>query len=162
MKFKNLFFTAGFFVLVVMLGSCEEDEHVCVLPVYNGFSISPLQWNAGDSVTIKAVQKSIGNLLYKAEYKWSVVCVDTTFSKSESVVYDYVPDDPYIAFRLPEDFEDTYATISFNAQFYYSATAPTTSENGSSSGISGVYGSITSYAASQLYGTASGSYVLSW
>lgn len=142
--------------------SCNDEDHICVLPVYSGFSITPLEWEPGDSVTITAVQKSIGNLLYKAEYTWSVACSDTTFSDSYDVVYDYEPDDPYISFTLPEDFSSSYATISFSAQFSYSATAPTSTENIYDSDEEGIYGNITCYAASQLYGTASGSYVLTW
>lgn len=142
--------------------SCDDDDHICTLPVYSGFSIVPTEWEGGDTVTITAVQKTIGNLLYKAEYSWSVACADTTFSDSYDVVYDYEPYDPYITFTLPDDFSSSYANISFSAQFSYSATAPTTVENSYDSSESGIYGSITSYAASSLYGTASGSYVLTW
>lgn len=144
------------------LTSCNDEDHICVLPVYSGFSITPLDWEPGDSVTITAVQKSIGSLLYKAEYTWSVACADTTFSDSYDVVYDYEPYDPYISFTLPDDFSSTYATISFSAQFSYSATAPTSVENDYDTSEEGIYGTISSYAASQLYGTASGSYVLTW
>ncbi len=158
-------------LMVVCLGvvSCEEDKHICTLPVFSGFRISP-SWNAGDSVTVVAVQQGQGDLLYRAEYRWSVHCErsisegqkDTTFVRNYKVVYDVDKADPYIGFRLPKDFTGKKARITFSAQYNYSATAPTSVPNGSNNGQSGVYGRITVSPASQLYGTASGEYTYSW
>lgn len=137
-------------------------ERTSVLPSFAGFRIDRMVWNAGDSVTITAVQQSLGDLLYKAEYHWSVECTDTTFTKDYNVVYDADKSDPYIGIRLPDDFRSRMAKINFSVQYSYSATAPQSAPSGSNSGQSGIYGSITTTAASQLYGTGSGSYTLSW
>lgn len=145
-------------VAALALSACD-DEHVCSLPAFAGFRINPLTgWNAGDSVTITAVQSSLGDLIYKAEYRWSVVCDDTTFTKNYNVVYDVDKSDPYIGFRLPEGFSTESATINFSVQYSYSATAPTSAPAGVHG--DGLYGSITTVPASQLYGTGSGSYRL--
>lgn len=146
-------------VAVLALSACDDDKHVCTLPAFAGFRIEPVAgWNAGDSVTVTAVQSSLGDLLYKAEYSWSVVCDDTTFTKNYDVVYDLDKSDPYIGFRLPEGFSTTTATINFNVQYSYSATAPTSAPAGVH--VDGLYGSIRTVAASQLYGMGSGSYML--
>lgn len=146
-------------VAALALSACDDDKNVCTLPAFAGFRIEPVTgWNAGDSVTVTAVQSSLGDLLYKAEYKWSVACDDTTFTKNYDVVYDLDKSDPYIGIRLPEGFSTTSATISFNVLYSYSATAPTSVPAGVHG--EGLYGSITTVAASQLYGTGSGSYRL--
>ncbi len=111
---------------------------------------------------ITAVQQSLGDLLFKAEYHWSVECTDTTFTKDYNVVYDADKSNPYIGIRLPDDFSDSKAVINFNVQYSYSATAPQSAPSGSNAGQSGIYGRITTVAASQLWGTGSGSYTLSW
>ncbi len=137
-----------------------DDENVCTLPAFAGFRIDNLDWQPGDSVTITAVQSSLGNLLFRADYTWSVQCTDTTFTKSYRVVYDVDKSDPYIGFRLPDDFTGNRAYISFSAEYSYSATAPTSAPAGMKG--DGLYGTITSTAASQLYGSASGSYTYTW
>lgn len=43
--------------------ACEEDKHICTLPSFAGFRIEPTVWNAGDSVTITAVQQSLGGFI---------------------------------------------------------------------------------------------------
>ena len=92
-------------VAALALSACDDDKNVCTLPAFAGFRIEPVTgWNAGDSVTVTAVQSSLGDLLYKAEYKWSVACDDTTFTKNYDVVYDLDKSDPYIGIRLPEGF----------------------------------------------------------
>ena len=88
MNMKFLKIAACAAVAVAALSACEEDKHVCALPGFAGFRIEPLVWQPGDSVTITAVQYSLGYLLYKAEYRWSVACTDTTFTKNYEVVYD--------------------------------------------------------------------------
>ena len=147
-------------VAFLTLNACEEDEHVCTLPAFAGFRIEPLVWNPGDSVTITAVQSSLGNLLFKAEYQWRVECQDTTFSKDDDVVYDADKSDPYIGIRLPSDFTGNRAVIRFSVQYSYSATAPTSAPAGIRG--EGLYGSITTLPASQLWGSGSGTYTHSW
>lgn len=160
MSMKFLKYAACAVAVTMAFSACEEDEHVCALPGFAGFRIEPIVWNPGDSVTITAVQYSLGNLLYKAEYRWSVACEDTTFTKNYDVVYDVDKSDPYIGIRLPDDFSGNRAAISFSVNYSYSATAPT--EAPAATTQSGLYGRITSVAASQLWGTASGSYTLNW
>ena len=144
--------------------ACEDDKHYCTLPTFSGFRIEPVVWHAGDSVTITAVQQGLGDLLYQATYNWSVECVgaDTTFAGEYSVVYDVDKSNPYIGFRLPDDFSCSMARINFNAEYDYSATAPQTIATGTNDGQSGVYGRITTSGGSMLIGRASGSYNLSW
>ncbi len=162
MEMKSLMRLAWLGAAAMALAACGEDEHVCTLPSFAGFRISPVVWNAGDSVTITAVQQSLGDLLYKAEYRWSVECEDTTFTKDYNVVYDADKSNPYIGIRLPDDFRGRTADISFSVQYSYSATAPQSAPGAPGGGQPGIYGSITTTAASQLYGTGSGSYKLSW
>ncbi|MCD8318106.1 MAG: hypothetical protein LUC45_04310 [Paraprevotella sp.] len=162
MKMKYLMPWACFAMVVTGLTACDNDDHVCTLPSFAGFRIEPAAWNAGDSVTITAVQRTLGNLLYRADYQWSVKCTDTTFTKSYRVVYDNDKSDPYIGFRLPAGFSGKQADISFKVQYSYSATAPQTAPSGGNDGQSGLYGSITTVAASQLWGSGSGSYTYTW
>ena len=77
-------------------------------------------------------------------------------------MYDADKSNPYIGIRLPDDFRGRMAKINFSVQYSYSATAPQSAPSGSNSGQSGVYGSITTTAASQLYGSGRGAYTLSW
>lgn len=156
MEMKSLMRLACLGAVAMAFVACEEDKHICTLPSFAGFRIEPTVWNAGDSVTITAVQQSLGDLLYKAEYHWSVECTDTTFTKDYNVVYDADKSNPYIGIRLPDDFRGRMAKINFSVQYSYSATAPQSAPSGSNSGQSGVYGSITTTAASQLYGTGRG------
>ena len=160
MNMKFLKIAACAAVAVAALSACEEDKHVCVLPGFAGFRIEPLVWQPGDSVTITAVQYSLGDLLYKAEYRWSVACTDTTFTKNYEVVYDADKSDPYITFRPPAEFRDNRANIRCSVDYSHSATAPT--EAPAATTQSGLYGLITTAPASQLYGTANGSYTLNW
>ena len=81
MEMKSLMRLACLGAVAMAFVACEEDKHICTLPSFAGFRIEPTVWNAGDSVTITAVQQSLGDLLYKAEYHWSVECTDTTFTK---------------------------------------------------------------------------------
>ena len=162
MEMKSLMRLACLGAAAMTFVACEEDKHICTLPSFAGFRIEPTVWNAGDSVTITAVQQSLGDLLYKAEYHWSVECTDTTFTKDYNVVYDADKSNPYIGIRLPDDFRGRMAKIDFSVQYSYSATAPHSAPSGSNSVQAGVYGSITTTAASQLYGTGRGSYTLSW
>ena len=147
-------------VAVMALPSCEEDEHVCSLPAFAGFRIEPLVWSPGDSVTVTAAQSTYGNLLFTAEYRWTVECADTTFTRRYNVVYDNDKSDPYIGIRLPEDFSGNRANISFSVQYSYSATAPGSAPAGVQG--EGLRGTITTTAASQLWGTGRGSYVHTW
>ena len=140
--------------------SCEEDKHVCTLPAFAGFRIEPSVWSAGDSVTVTAVQSSLGDLLFRAKYSWSVTCGDTTFTRDYDVVYDMDKSDPYIGIRLPDDVSVRSANISFSAEYSYSGTAPTSAPAGVKG--DGLYGNIMTYPASQLWGTGSGSYTYSW
>ena len=121
---KSLMRLACLGAVAMTFVACEEDKHICTLPSFAGFRIEPTVWNAGDSVTITAVQQSLGDLLYKAEYHWSVECTDTTFTKDYNVVYDADKSNPYIGIRLPDDFRGRMAKINFSVQYSYSATAP--------------------------------------
>ena len=125
MEMKSLMRLACLGAVAMAFVACEEDKHICTLPSFAGFRIEPTVWNAGDSVTITAVQQSLGDLLYKAEYHWSVECTDTTFTKDYNVVYDADKSNPYIGIRLPDDFRGRMAKINFSVQYSYSATAPT-------------------------------------
>ena len=68
MEMKSLMRLACLGAVAMAFVACEEDKHICTLPSFAGFRIEPTVWNAGDSVTITAVQQSLGDLLYKAEY----------------------------------------------------------------------------------------------
>lgn len=109
---KSLMRLACLGAVAMAFVACEEDKHICTLPSFAGFRIEPTVWNAGDSVTITAVQQSLGDLLYKAEYHWSVECTDTTFTKDYNVVYDADKSNPYIGIRLPDDFRSRMAKIN--------------------------------------------------
>ena len=63
---KSLMRLACLGAVAMAFVACEEDKHICTLPSFAGFRIEPTVWNAGDSVTITAVQQSLGDLLYKA------------------------------------------------------------------------------------------------
>ena len=128
---KSLMRLACLGAVAMAFVACEEDKHICTLPSFAGFRIEPTVWNAGDSVTITAVQQSLGDLLYKAEYHWSVECTDTTFTKDYNVVYDADKSNPYIGIRLPDDFRGRMAKINFSVQYSYSATAPQSAPSGS-------------------------------
>lgn len=141
-------------LLTVGLVSCEE-EHISELPAFAGFRVTPTTWHSGDSVTVTAVQRSQGNLLFKAKYSWSVACQDTTFSKTYQVVYDNDKSDPNISFRIPQNISGN-ASISFTAEYHYSSTAPTSIPTASTGG-DGLIGSIGSPSSSTLYGKCSGS-----
>lgn len=144
--------------LLVMLAaglvSCEE-KHISELPAFAGFRVTPTTWHSGDSVTVTAVQRTQGNLLFKAKYSWSVSCPDTTFSKTYEVVYDADKSDPYISFHIPENISGN-ANISFSAEYHYSATSPTSIPSASTGG-NGLIGSIGVPSSSTLYGRCSGS-----
>lgn len=160
MRFLKYVACAG--AALMALAACEDDKHICTLPAFAGFRIEPsAQWQPGDSVTITAVQSSLGDLLYKAEYHWSVVYGDTTFTRDYDVVYDAEKDDPYIGFRIPEGFTANSAEISFSVQYSYSATAPASAPSRGQGG-GDLVGTITTSSASQLYGRGSGSYTLNW
>ena len=136
MEMKSLMRLACLGAVAMTFVACEEDKHICTLPSFAGFRIEPTVWNAGDSVTI--------------------------LTKDYNEVYDADKSNPYIGIRLPDDFRGRMAKINFSVQYSYSATAPQSAPSGSNSGQSGLYGSITTTAASQLYGTGRGSYTLSW
>ena len=145
----------GLLVLLTLgLVSCEE-KHISELPAFAGFRVTPTTWHSGDSVTVTAVQRSQGNLLFKAKYSWTVACQDTTFSKTYQVVYDNDKSDPNISFRIPQNITGN-ASISFTAEYHYSATAPISIPTASTGG-EGLIGSIGSPASSTLYGKCSGS-----
>ncbi len=146
---------------VVAFAACEED-HVSIIPTFSGFRIEPLVWNAGDSVTITAVQLNKGDMLYEAEYHWRVACEDTVFTKIDSVVYDADKSDPYFGFRLPADFKGRKAEITFNAEYDCSSSTSQLAPGGSGSTQPGLYGRITTSVASQLYGMGSGTYTHTW
>lgn len=129
-----------------LLTACDDDKY-STLPVFERFEINSTAWHTGDSIVIKAKQYSTGDLLYKAEYTWSVACLDTTFSKSYKVVYDVDKADPYIGFRVPEDMNAGQAAVSFKAKYQYSAGAPQAVATGNV---------IKTIGASQLEGQASG------
>ena len=65
MEMKSLMRLACLGAVAMAFVACEEDKHICTLPSFAGFRIEPTVWNAGDSVTITAVQQSLGDLLYK-------------------------------------------------------------------------------------------------
>lgn len=161
MKLKSMIRLIGLGAMM-MLAACEEDKHICTLPSFAGFRIFPTTWHAGDSVTVTAVQHSLGDLLYKAEYYWRVECADTTFTRNYDVVYDVNKADPYIGIRLPEDFQGNRAKITFTVQYSYSATAPESVPVVPNGTQPGIYGRITVMPASQLYGSGSGTFTHSW
>ena len=100
----------GLLVLLTLgLVSCEE-KHISELPAFAGFRVTPTTWHSGDSVTVTAVQRSQGNLLFKAKYSWTVACQDTTFSKTYQVVYDNDKSDPNISFRIPQNITGNIAS----------------------------------------------------
>ena len=65
MEIKSLMRLACLGAVAMTFVACEEDKHICTLPSFAGFRIEPTVWNAGDSVTITAVQQSLGDLLYR-------------------------------------------------------------------------------------------------
>ena len=60
MEMKSLMRLACLGAVAMAFVACEEDKHICTLPSFAGFRIEPTVWNAGDSVTITAVQQSLG------------------------------------------------------------------------------------------------------
>ena len=70
---KSLMRLACLGAVAMAFVACEEDKHICTLPSFAGFRIEPTVWNAGDSVTITAVQQSLGDLLYK------VSCINSIY-----------------------------------------------------------------------------------
>lgn len=137
--------------------ACDE-EHPTVLPAFAGFRLTPSTWTAGDSVTVTAVQSKLGDLIYKAEYRWnvSVASADTTFSKTVQVVYDNDKSDPSFSFRIPSDVTGT-ASISFSADYDYSSATTPTEVPGPVNGTGGLIGSFGGFTSSTLFGKCSGS-----
>lgn len=160
---RNLFKIKSVCLAVCMLAAtfsftaCDED-HPTVLPAFAGFRLTPSVWTAGDSVTVTAVQSKLGNLIYKAEYRWtvSVPSADTTFSKTVQVVYDNDKADPSFGFRIPADVTGT-ASISFSADYNYSSATAPTEVPGPVNGTGGLIGNFGGFTSSTLFGKCSGS-----
>ena len=150
---------------VVAMVACDDDEKVSRVPQFSGFRIEPMLWQAGDSVTITAVQLRQGDLLYKAAYTWRVSVedranaqLDTVFVCSYSVVYDNDRSNPVMGFRIPAQMDVKQFSIGFTAQYHFSANMPTEFPAGVNDGRSGVYGTISPSAPGQLSCTYSGNY----
>lgn len=154
---KRAFFNTCLGLCVALAFMACEEEHISTLPTFKGFRLEPTVWHSGDSITVTAVQQTPGDLLYKAVYKWSVACTDTTFTKTYSVVYDADKSDPFIGFRIPEDLTGK-ANINFSVEYSYSATPPTTIVNGSNDDTEGIFGRIVVRNNSALYGGCGGSW----
>ncbi|MBO5880996.1 MAG: hypothetical protein J6Q57_05130, partial [Paraprevotella sp.] len=84
---KSLVYGFGL-LLMCCLVACEEDIKSSVLPTFAGFKLEPVVWHAGDKVRVTAVQKTLGDQLYRADYTWSVKCGDEEIIKNQKVVYD--------------------------------------------------------------------------
>lgn len=127
--------------------SCDEDESSC-LPVFSELSVTPEAAYPGTSVKVEAVQAVRGRLLYKAVYTWVVTMpgggANDEIRKTETIVYDSNPKNPVFTFDVPADALEGAYSVTFQAQYYYSAgkvDAPrkgkgvTVSQNGALYGI---------------------------
>lgn len=136
--------------------ACDE-EHYSELPAFGGFRMEPSEWHSGDKATVTAVQQQLGNLLYKAKYIWHVECSGVTLADTTySVVYDTDKADPAVTFRIPADVQGT-ASVSFRAEYSYSARSPKSVSNGTNDGHSGLQGSIRATGSGELSGICAGS-----
>lgn len=143
-------------VSLLICTSCE-DEHNSVMPTFGGFRLEPVAWHSGDSVTVTAVQQSLGELIYRAKYSWKVECAGTVLVDTTcTVVYDNDKSDPYVGVRLPENLTGR-AEVTFKAEYNYSARSPKAPASGTNNGQSGLFGNIRTTANSELYGMCSGS-----
>lgn len=157
-KIKSVCLTVCMLAVASFFTSCDDEKHPTVLPAFAGFRLTPSTWTAGDSVTVTAVQSKLGNLIYKAEYRWSVSVAgaDTTFSKTVQVVYDNDKSDPSFGFRIPADVSG-YASISFSADYDYSSATAPTEVPGPVNGTGGLVGNFSGFTSSALFGKCSGS-----
>ncbi|MBQ1973046.1 MAG: hypothetical protein II222_01655 [Paraprevotella sp.] len=157
-------------IAVLLLASCEEEKHISHVPTFEGFQVYVVKDkkltvdkpSSGDSIVVEAVQSQLGSLLYKAIYKWGIVfrpqgadaVLDTTITKK--VVYDSNPVNPRVGLRLP-NVGPGYASVSFEAEYSYSATGEMVSSGGNyNDPNTGRYGQITMVNSSQLYGVCRG------
>lgn len=166
---RNIIRTVAFVAVSLLAFTACEDEHYSVLPTFGGFRFEPTAWHPGEEVSITAVQQSYGDLLYRAKYTWTVECAGTALVDSTiTVVYDNDKSDPRLDFRIPDDVLGEGASaskavsVSFKAEYAYSARAPQSVGNGTNDGTSGLYGSIRTTGSGELYGMAAGntSYVI--
>ncbi len=148
--------------------ACDDDKNASA-PSYWGFTYTPTTVHAGDSVTIKAVQRKKGQYLYSTTYNWSMRLtvvdslynvVDTTLSYKQTTNYDGTYNgDPTWNLKIPEGTTSSSATVSFSASWsnyadgeYVSTTTPSDRD--------AIYkGTITS-STYTLYSNASGSFTL--
>ena len=158
MKIKNILLGCGLLFLMSMFASCENDMQDSTLPTFAGFKMEPGVWHAGESVKITAIQKTTGNLLYRADYSWKVVIGDTEFVHTQKVVYDEDKSNPSFQFTLPEGVTG-HAQINFTANYQYSATAPAEIKQNHQQPEQGLVGKINITNSSMLEGLASGSYI---
>lgn len=152
---KSLVYGFGL-LLMCSLTSCEEDPQ-SVLPTFAGFKLEPSVWHAGDYVKVTAVQKTLGDQLYRADYSWVVKCGDEEITEEKKVVYDNDKSNPSFSFYLPEEFAG-YAEINFVANYQYSVAAPVEVKQNYNQPESGLVGKINITNSSTLEGVAKGGY----
>lgn len=153
---KSVLFV-GSLLLMCCMTSCEEDINPSVLPTFAGFKLEPAVWHAGDYVKVTAVQKTLGDQLYRADYTWSVKCGDEEITEEKKVVYDNDKSNPSFSFYLPEEFAG-YAEINFVANYQYSVAAPVEVKQNYNQPESGLVGKINITNSSTLEGVAKGGY----
>lgn len=145
-------------MLLMAFTSCEEDKHYSKLPTFSGFKFSPGVIHSGDSVYVIAVQQTQGDLLYKAQYTWTVNMSGTDPIKKDSVViYDYDKSNPQFKFKVPEGVSGQLV-VGFRARYHYSATAPEEIRNGTKVEGQGLVGTIKVENSALLEGSVSGSF----
>lgn len=153
---KSLVYGFGL-LLMCCLVACEEDIKSSVLPTFAGFKLEPVVWHAGDKVRVTAVQKTLGDQLYRADYIWSVKCGDEEIIKNQKVVYDNDKSNPFFEFDLPIEANGT-VDINFVANYQYSVAGQVEVHQNNNQPESGLFGKINITNSSVLEGVAKGGF----
>lgn len=173
---KKIFSFLPLVLFVSVLCSCGSDDPFspsskkAYPPTWKGFELRPDRSHiyAGDTVRATACQDMKGHLINATTYTWTLT-LDTlnadesasaqyVYQKSVHTNYDGTNDgDPSYTFRMPANaVPNGRATISFAAQYSYSADGIEVSINQPYDQSTGLGGSIYSQSAT-LYGKANGS-----
>lgn len=162
---KKLFLTAAISVALAALTACSDEDKNSYPPTWKGFSLSPSKPQAGDSLTVTALQDRKGHFINATQYQWTLTCSllnedgsneEYTLTEQDRTNYDGLSNaDPVHSFLIPARAVGR-ATVSFKATYNYSAQGIEVNYGGDYSRPVGVQGSILSQSG-QMSGGASGS-----
>jgi hypothetical protein len=169
MKMKSFILAAGLFFVSfsLVLASCTDDDNSSYVPTYKGFAfsrsgkdIAKTDIYVGDTITVTAVQATLGHLINKTTYSWSITS-DSLSGKIISTApfyswgaYDDNKKDPSCTFVVPA-MVNTY-TINFVGSFNYSGAGKTIDSTPYDSSDTSVSGTIYTSGSSALKGIVKG------